>query len=70
MLLPHSLKFPHINVREVIHSKYATHTATTLSKTYKMDNNKAGHYDQMYKYGHIGKTVHLYNKKGKEADGA
>jgi hypothetical protein len=25
----------------------------------------AGHYDKMYKDGHIGKTVHLYNKKGK-----
>jgi hypothetical protein len=34
-----------------------------------MDNDKAGHYDQMYKYGHIGKTVHLYNKKRKETDG-
>jgi len=65
VLLPHSLKFPHINVKEVRHSIYTTHTATTLSKTYKMDNYKAGHYDQMYKYGHTGKTVHLHNKKEK-----
>jgi hypothetical protein len=34
-----------------------------------MDNDIAGHYDQMYKGGHIGKTVHLHNKKGEEADG-
>jgi hypothetical protein len=47
-------------------TQYATHTATTLSKTYKMDKDKAGHYDQTYKYGHIGQTVHLYNKKGRE----
>ena len=31
-----------------------------------MDNGNARHYDQMYKDGHIGKTVHLYNKRGKE----
>lgn len=30
-----------------------------------MDNDKARHYDQLYKYGHIGKTIHLYNKKRK-----
>jgi hypothetical protein len=36
VLLPYSLKFPHINVREVRHSN-ATHAATTLSKTYKTD---------------------------------
>ena len=57
VLFPHSLKFPHINVTEVRCSKYATQSAITLSKTYKRDNDKAGHYDQMYKYGHIGKTV-------------
>jgi hypothetical protein len=34
-----------------------------------MDNDEARHYDQMYKYGHTGKTVHLHNKKGKETDG-
>lgn len=47
-------------------TQYATHTVKTLSNTYKMDKDKAGHYDQMYKYGHIAQTVHLCNKKGKE----
>jgi hypothetical protein len=67
VLLPQSLKFPHIYVIEVRHSKNATHTATT--KTYKMDSDRAGHYDQMYKDGHIGNPVHLHNKKGEETDG-
>jgi hypothetical protein len=34
-----------------------------LSKTYKMDNDRATHNDQMYKDRHIGKTVYKYNKK-------
>lgn len=38
---------------------------TTLSTTDNGDNDQAWHYDQMYKDGHIGKTVHLYHRKRK-----
>jgi len=34
-----------------------------------MDNDRAGHYNQRYKDGHIGKTVQQYNKKGIQTDG-